>query len=502
MPLVAWLASKGTEMANLESTQQRPADRPVSPSPERGNRWLKVAILVVFLISAILTAYLTFITVRDFVTSWELTSLPGVSIKEPTPTPEGEVGLITQPNVPLQPSGGPTPEPWDGASRVTLLVMGLDYRDWVAGQGAPRTDTMILLSLDPVNRTASMLSIPRDLWVNIPWGQDSYQRINTAYQIGIAYEYPYGGGPGLAMKTVEELLGVPIDYYAQIDFFAFEKFIDEIGGVKIDIPAEITVDPIDGENKKLQPGRQTLPGDLALAYARARKTEGGDFDRAQRQQQVIMGIRERVISFDMLPTLIAKSGNLYNELSSGIHTNLTLDEAIRLAWLAIQVPDENIKRGIIGTDQVTLERVTQESTGEAMDVLKPRTEQIRMLRDELFTDSGPASPAAENMSIEERVKLEGARVQVLNGTYTEGLAARTQEYLQSLGLNVTSADNAQKAVNYSEITFYTGKPYTTQYLVDLLKITKFNVHHVYNPDSPVDISVTLGQDWASNNPMP
>jgi polyisoprenyl-teichoic acid--peptidoglycan teichoic acid transferase len=73
-------------------------------------------------------------------------------------------------------------DPWDGASRVTALVMGLDYRDWEAGEGAPRTDTMILLTIDPLSKTAGMLNIPRDLWVNIP-GFD-YDRINTAYRLG------------------------------------------------------------------------------------------------------------------------------------------------------------------------------------------------------------------------------------------------------------------------------------------------------------------------------
>ena len=97
----------------------------------------------------------------------------------------GRRSPIQDAQTPLQPVGGPTPEPWDGASRVTLLVMGLDYRDWLAGEGPPRTDSMILLTLDPLNRTAGMLSIPRDLWVTIPGGFDN-NRINTAYSLGEA----------------------------------------------------------------------------------------------------------------------------------------------------------------------------------------------------------------------------------------------------------------------------------------------------------------------------
>jgi hypothetical protein len=117
-------------------------------------KWLTRALLVAFLVAAGITAYLTYIVVRDIVTSWELTSLPGVALKEATSTPD-ELGVISDVNTPLQSFGGPEPEPWDGASRVSMVVMGLDYRDWAAGEGAPRSDTMILLTIDPLTRTDS-----------------------------------------------------------------------------------------------------------------------------------------------------------------------------------------------------------------------------------------------------------------------------------------------------------------------------------------------------------
>ena len=188
-------------------------------------KWLRAILWVAFLIAALLMAYLTYIAVRDFTAAWEMTSLPGITVKDATPTPGGDpagVGVDS----PLQPVGGPTPPPWDGADRVSLLVMGLDYRDWVAGEGPPRTDTMILLTIDPISRTAGMISIPRDLWVNIPGYE--YGRINTAYQLGEAFNHP-GGGPALATETVEALLGVPIDYYAQVDFGAFRAVAFSLG---------------------------------------------------------------------------------------------------------------------------------------------------------------------------------------------------------------------------------------------------------------------------------
>lgn len=459
---------------------------------------LKITLVVAFGIAVLLTAFLTYNAVRDFVANWNMTSLPGVAIQDPTPTPDAS-GNVADVTTPLQAVDGPTAVSWDGASRVSMLFMGLDYRDWSVGEGPPRTDSMILFTIDPLSKTAGILSIPRDLWVNIPGGFN-YGRINTAYQVGEAYKYQDGGGPGLAMATVEELLGVPIDYYAQIDFSAFVQFVDEIGGVKINVPAKIVIDP-EGDNNtyRLKPGVQTLPGNLALAYARARHTDGGDFDRAQRQQQVIMAIRDRVLSAQMMPTLISKAPTLYQELSSGIHTNMNLDQAIKLAWLASQIPEENIKKGIIGPpDQVNF----AQSPDGTQQVLKPITEKIRQLRDEVFLSTGPLSPVASNTDLIQLMKLEGARVAILNASVTNGIAARTSDYLKSQGANVTETGNAEQSSAYTQITFYTGKPYSVKWLTELMKIQANHIHFLSDPNSQVDIRLTVGDDWANSNSMP
>jgi len=461
----------------------------------RGLIW---ALVIAFLIAAVITAYFTFIAMRDFVSSWELTSLPGIALspEKPTSTPD-ESGIIRDVETPLQAPSGPQPEAWDGASRVSVLVMGLDYRDWAAGEGAPRTDTMILLTIDPLARTAGILSIPRDLWVNIPGGFN-YSRINTAYSLGEAYKYPDGGGPGLAMATVEELLGVPIDFYAQIDFGAFVRFIDEIEGIKIDVKEKMKVDPLGDDNvKTLRPGIQTLDGELALAYARTRKTEGGDFDRARRQQEVILAIRDRILSADILPTLITKAPVLYQELSAGLNTNLTLEQAIKLAWLGQQVPEESIKRGVIGPpDQVLLVK-----SPEGDDVLKPIADKIRDMRDTIFFEQGPASPVLD-MPPADVIQTEGAKLRVLNGTATAGLAARTADYLKSLGYNVAETGNAEQLYTNTTLFDYTGKPYTLRFLSELMNVSSNQIYSRYDPTSPVDVVVILGADWAASNPMP
>jgi LCP family protein required for cell wall assembly len=386
----------------------------------------------------------------------------------------------------------PIPEgilaPWDGSGRVTLLLMGLDYRDWSAGEGPSRTDTMMLLTLDPLNNTAGMLSIPRDLWVSIP-GFDN-GRINTAYFLGEAYQMP-GGGPGLAVQTVEQLLGVEINYYAQVDFGAFTRFVDELGGVEIDVPKKIKIDPIVGDTIKLKPERQVLNGELALAYARARNTSGGDFDRADRQQQVIFAIRDRLLDPDSLTVLISKAPTLYAEIASGVQTNLSLEELIKLAVLAQKVPDANISRKAISTQEV----VFAESL-DGQSVLIPLPEDIRQLRDEVFLVStstlGPLLPGTP----QERMVSEGAKIMLLNGTQVEGLASRTQISLQEIGANIVEISNGE----YSEqtrIVDYTGNPHTTQYLTAFFNVKPENYTLSYNPDSPVDVVITLGLDWGA-----
>ena len=226
------------------------------------------------------------------------------------------------------------PPAWDGASRITILLIGLDYRDWTAGEGAPRSDTMILLTVDPLTKTAGMLSIPRDMWVNIPGF--GYSRIDTAYSSGEGAKLP-DGGPGLATKTVEQFIGVPIQYYAQIDFDTFVKFIDLIGGIDVYNDEELRLDRIGTGKDKIRLtccGIRHLGGEAALAYARIRKTEGGDIDRAKRQQKVILGIRNKVLDPENFPALLGKANQFYNEFSAGIKTNMPFETALQLGVLA------------------------------------------------------------------------------------------------------------------------------------------------------------------------
>ena len=455
---------------------------------------IKAGILILFLALAGIIAYFTFDRVRGFFLSFDIAQLPGVAIVDPQATTVVGEGTPVPTPQPTQ-SVGAAPQPWDGASRVTVLVMGLDYRDWESGDGPPRTDTMILLTIDPLTMTAGMLNVPRDLWVNIPGY--NYGRINTAYSLGEAYQVPPYGGPTLAMQTVEALLGVDINYYAQIDFYAFERFIDELGGIYVDVPAEIQVDPLGEHNTViLQPGRQLLDGPVALAYARARNTEGADFDRSDRQQEVILAMLDRALELGPAQ-LAARAPALYEELAAGVHTNLSLDDALRLGWLAIDIPRDSIARGTIGPNAV----VNATTPDGSQQILIPRPDQIRLIRDQVFASSGMASPILNSGDTLGNMQLEAARISVLNGTYYTGIEATMQSYLTANGANVVST-GAEEHTDWSYVIDYTGNPYTMYYLVELMQITRYSIFFDYNPDAAVDVVVVLGDEWAANPRMP
>ena len=386
----------------------------------------------------------------------------------------------------------PTPDPWDGTSRVNMLVMGLDYRDWEAGD-TPRTDTMMVLTFDPLNNTAGMISIPRDLWVPIPGFE--YNKINTAYYLGEVYNLP-GGGPGLAARTVQELLGVPIHFYAQVDFQAFVDFIDHIDGVKVTIDEPLLLDRRGRWNSRtLEPGTYTLNGEFALAFARVRTSEGGDFDRASRQQYLIMRIRDRILEFDMMPKLVANAPLIYSDLSSGLNTNMSLNDAIRLGWSATSVDREMITHVVISNEYITLAK-----SEDGLDILRPVPDKIRLLRDEVFGGGDSLGPVAEG-DITEIIAEEAARVSVRNASNQAGLAARTADYMRGFGFNIVEESNAEYSAS-SQVYQYNGTPYALRWVAETMGITVNQIHHNFEPNGSFDLVIVLGDDWALNNPMP
>jgi LCP family protein required for cell wall assembly len=250
--------------------------------------WAPTVLMVVFVIGVMGLGYFTFTKVKQFVAG-------------------SEIAVVAPPDMDADQSGEvegagdqeAMPAGWT-EGRITVLLMGIDERQ--LEHGPWRTDTVILLTIDPVSQTAGMISFPRDLWVEIPNYGGVYDRINTAHFRGDADNYPGGGGPALAMETVRHNFGVPVDYFASVNFYAFIQIIDRLDCVPITVPE--TIDDPDYPAAEgfgydpfhIEAGEHCMGGETLLKYARTRATFGSDFDRASRQQQVILAIRDHVLA--------------------------------------------------------------------------------------------------------------------------------------------------------------------------------------------------------------
>jgi LCP family protein required for cell wall assembly len=465
---------------------------------------------IILIIVGILVALGGFFFVRGLITCWTITPLPG--------EPPSNCGTVTGgPNGPELADGTAIPDvedlpappvsipdsnlppAWDGASRINVLLIGLDYRDVEANQGPPRSDTMIVFTIDPLTKTAGFISVPRDMWVNVPGF--GYSRINMAYPSGEGAKLP-GGGPELARKTVEQFLGVPIQYYAQVDFNTFVEFIDMIGGIDIYSDEKLRLDQIGaGKDKVIITccGTRHLRGEVALAYARYRKGDDGDIGRARRQQKVILAIRDKVFSPENFPVLLGQAQQFYERFSAGIQTNMPFDTALQLGVLAKDIPVESIKKGVIDYNMVLLANTTL--GGENAAVMKPLPDKIRELRDQIFTSGGALSPLAAQNDLTAMMREDAARVRILNGSIAGGLEQTTGQFLANQGVQVTEAGPAE-GTNSTIIILYSPKLYTLRYFQSLFGITSSSQILIRpDPASTVDIEVRLGNDWMNNNPM-
>jgi LCP family protein required for cell wall assembly len=451
-----------------------------------------------------------FIFISNFTQCWTLTSLPGIPPASCGVTTNGEDFTVDEQGTPiadLPPAALPVadnlPPAWDGASRINILFMGMDARDLEENNGPPRTDSMILFTIDPITKTGGMLSIPRDMWVNIPGF--GYSRINTAYPSGEGAQLP-GGGHALAMKTVSQFIGVPVDYYVQVDFVVFETMVDEIikiGGCLQVYPTEkMILDPIGpGLDKvKLTTGgyRDLCDGWKVLAYARNRKTSGGDADRARRQQEVIFALQKIIFTPENFPKFIQKSTTLYKQLGWGIKTNLTFDDALQLAVLGRDISRDSIKTGVI--DPQLGMAVFDNTTlgGEDASVLKPITEQIRILRDDIFTAGGALSPIAQGDAAT-LMREEGSRVRIMDGTFS-GLDQRAGAFFQSYGMNVTEVAPSPESYSSSIIIVYGPDLYTIRWLQSTFGFSDRQIRFQPDPNATVDIEIRLGSDIAGSIP--
>jgi LCP family protein required for cell wall assembly len=312
--------------------------------------------------------------------------------------------------------------------RVNILLLGSDSRP---GEKYGHADSIMLVTLDPVGEKAGILSIPRDLWLTVPgFGE---RRINEAYLLGQRTNYP-GGGPALTMETIETNLGVAVDYYVSINFDGFTQMIDTLGGIEVCVPetidsaahygyqatyinkaeyysfvpvslagviledqnsgaADSATTTAEGEEERgyqflyIEAGLHTLDGDTALNYARSRASITSDFARVQRQQAVLLAIRDKALQVD----IIRKLPELWETMNSVVETNLELPDIIQLAQAAQDISSTDIQMASIG-----IEQTTNYTTNTGAQVLLPEWEEIDALITDMFGETSAEETLSQN----------------------------------------------------------------------------------------------------------
>lgn len=272
--------------------------------------------------------------------------------------------------------------PWDGQSRFTMIMVGLDRRPGETGI-AYRTDTMMLVSIDPTTNSIGVLSIPRDLYVQVP-GYAELQRINSPMVLG-EYQRP-GYGPTLMMQTVQLNLGIRVNDFVAVDFQAFIDIVDAIGGITVETDYVINDPQYPDMNYGYDPfylpaGVHTLGGYDALRFARTRHGSS-DIQRAERQQQVLYAVRDQILDLDMIPQLLIQAPTLWSSMSDNIYTGLTLEQIIQLGLFVKDIPLDNIDMGVI--DYQYLQSYT---TPDGASVLIPNRSRLGSLMIEVFGEN-------------------------------------------------------------------------------------------------------------------
>lgn len=367
----------------------------------------------------------------------------------------------------------PTQLAGEGDGRINFLLIGKGG----PGHEAPDlTDTLLLASIDPIQDTASLVSVPRDLWVQDSNGYAS--KINAVYSNAKqAYfanqlitesvkQEAEDAGVNEIKSVVSEVLGIPVHYYVMIDFDSFERAIDTVGGVTVDVKERLVDYSVawllDGNPVVAEEGLQTFDGERALLYARSRKGSArGDFDRTERQREIIIGLQKKVLSLGTFSNPF-KVIELMNTLGDGVRTDLNgLGEIKRLYEIGQEINSADIASvGLADPPNVLVET----STISGQSVVVPV--------EGLFEYQDINSYIRNNIK-DSFLISEDAKIVILNGTSIEGLAANTKNELLSYGYNITEVGNAP-TTDYTQnllIDLGNENKYTKSYLQRRLNLT-------------------------------
>jgi len=403
----------------------------------------------------------------------------------------------------------------DSYGHTNFLLLG---SGGLKHDGGTLTDTMIVASLDNENKTVTMLSIPRDLWMKDNVVGNS--KINEVYlNAKDHYEYINKIPPRTedlksnqqAMEhlrtKIEEILGIPIHYYVSVNFDAFTDIIDAVGGVDINVEKAL-YDPLypKGETTgyetfSMAAGPQHLDGKTALKYARSRETTS-DFDRSKRQQQIIMAIKESALKANILFSK-EKIENILNIIKANINTNITIEEILTLGSIAKDYSKDSIITRLMHDDPARcggfLYTPERSYYGGAF-VLVPAGgfDILHKYADLIFGFTA--------------ISKENAKIQILNGTPRAGVAGETKQILQRFCFNMSRFGNAEKK-DVTQTTYYyrqkfdekgkaiASRPLTLDFLKKLVQgkeVEGIPQKYIDAGYTDSDIILELGTDYTSS----
>lgn len=352
------------------------------------------------------------------------TALPTVTgTPPPTLTP---VPTLT----PLTPLSLGTPFPTNGQQVINILLLGADF----SGTGIiSRTDTIIIASIRPGDRMVSLISIPRDLYVDIP-GR-GMNRINTAFVYGELDQYP-GGGAALLRDTIYNNLGVTIDHMAMVNFDGFRQIVDTLGGVDVPLACPFSDYRLNAATQSLYwysvgPGVVHMDGYTALWYARSRMSSN-DFDRGRRQQEILRAIYTKALQLDIVPQI----PSLYQNFQQVVLTDMSLTDILDMVPMSLDVSAPRIRSYSVSGPTMVNSWITP---GGAY-VLIPNYDGIYWMLQEAL---GPPT----NNEVEHLRTV----VEVSNGSYTTGmdtLATERLNYAGYQGLVIPASPQIQTTLLY------------------------------------------------------
>jgi LCP family protein required for cell wall assembly len=334
----------------------------------------------------------------------------------------------------------------EGDNRINILLLGIGGGEH---EGSTLTDTIILASIEPSTKKIALLSIPRDLVVPIP-GYGS-RKVNSANAFGEVNKP--GSGADLTMEILSKVLNIDIPYYVRVDFNAFKKIIDDIGGIKIDVDNSFT-DPLYPDQKfsyepvSFEKGWQVMDGDRALKFVRSRHAlgeEGSDFARSRRQQKVLLALKEKMSSLDFLlnPKNIT---NILGTLEEHVGTNLEIWEMIHLAKIAKDADNLKIINQVLEAEP---NGPLVSSITNGAFILQPRTGNWNEIQD--IAQNILKQDAVQ--TLKEKSREEAAIIEIQNGTKQEGLAYNTSLMLEKLGYQTVKIGNAANQ-DYEKTVIY------------------------------------------------